>query len=351
MSNFGIILAYKKFSEDPMYPIQLNKGFYLLAVTFFACLSLHSTNVLAGGDGSGGGDALCEQRIKSIRDEFSSFLNHKGAEKRIDLSGVFGLDFETYKKNMNLWLSEEAVIVSCVNPKNPESTNENYSKLIQKLNFYGSQKICIYEPINDSSKAKARFICNSNYIRPVEDGETILEGLQIVQTVHEFNGVAGYEAPLNQIHPEDSNFVISKQFISFAKDVTMKRIKFEDNDETNSSNLETTFVSNKADPQKNGKYALINELVKRELEIGRIRNELAAKNMRGSTEDNNLLLEINHVAEEIHQLTHNNQSENHFETVYQSAVKFSYENLAEKLQEETDDSDGVLASFLKELRL
>lgn len=228
MKTIGILFARQILPEVIMSSRPYIKGLKLLAVTFFAYCAFQSTVVLAdgdssGGDNSGGGDTFCEARFKDIRNDFAQWLTKNGPELRhLDLSAVVPkMSYAKFTEKVMPWVAEGALIVSCVNPEKIDSPKEK--ELADKLTFYGSKKICMFEQHEDFTQV----ICDSRKMRPLASYEDYLAGAQYEQTIHEILGAAGIEAPSNKDHKEDSSYPVSRQFKSFLGYVTIKKLTLE----------------------------------------------------------------------------------------------------------------------------
>lgn len=226
--------------------LKLNQKVLLLVLLTGVLQFTHLSPAMAQSRDSGGGDTICESRFKDIRKDLAKWLKQGGPEKRqLDLSEVPGLNYPIFRSRVEPWLEEGVLVISCVNPDKDKGPLAEF--LMQKLRFYGSKKICVFEPYNKlkeeetkllatkdesfddnalpgtGTKARKMVICDSREMRPLgrDTAERILAGAQYQQVVHEILGAAGIEAPANDGVPEDSPYPISPQFSSFLESVTI----------------------------------------------------------------------------------------------------------------------------------
>ena len=161
-----------------------------LSITTLIASIVMTTQSYAGREAGNGGD-MCENRIKSIRDDISSWIA-KGGAKPLQLPA--GITYAQYLGNMNSSFSRTQI--SCTD----------------KQVFLGTaQKTCIN--FKDGS-GLPQIMCDFNRFNKTSEGD------QYVLVHHEYAGISGFEVNVST----DSYYTISNQISAFLEEQIVKKL-------------------------------------------------------------------------------------------------------------------------------
>ena len=156
--------------------------------------SLSTNSSSKGGVATGGGD-LCEDRIKTVRDDIQKWII-KGGSQYLLLTEP--LEVPTYNSKMLAQIQKASI--RCVGPNDagyPVEVN-------------GTPKVCRF----DRSQEKSRITCDLNKFKDLSESE------QYVLIHHEYAGLADIEKPKG----DDSNYQVSNQISASLVDQVVKKL-------------------------------------------------------------------------------------------------------------------------------
>lgn len=162
----------------------------LLAVQMMAPIAFASPM----GRESGGGDP-CEDRIKSIRGDLSSWIQKGGAN---DLRLPRGLTLSSYVAGISSAIKSASI--QCVGP----------GDLQYPVAINGTAKVCRF----DKDSSFSQITCDAAKFRNLSESD------QYMLIHHEYAGIAGIEKPLG----DDSTYTVSNQITSYLVDQVVKRL-------------------------------------------------------------------------------------------------------------------------------
>lgn len=157
-------------------------------------VSKASQSVAKGGVATGGGD-LCENRIKTIRDDLKTWITSGGSES-LDLPT--GMEQNQYVESMLGAIS--AAKIRCV--------TKGDSGFPVQVN--GIPKACRF----DRSSREALITCDANKFMFLNDSQ------QYVLVHHEYAGIANIEVP----NGSDSDYTVSNQISDFLIETSVKKL-------------------------------------------------------------------------------------------------------------------------------
>jgi hypothetical protein len=147
-----------------------------------------------GSEGVGGGD-LCEDRIKTIRDDIQKWIVN-GESKALQLPT--GTSVEVYDREMLSQIKKAKI--SCV-----AKGDQGYPVIVQ-----GTPKVCKFE----RSTSESRITCDTNKFKAMSESD------QYVLVHHEYAGLADVENP----DGDSSDYSISNQITGYLEDQVVKKL-------------------------------------------------------------------------------------------------------------------------------